>query len=134
MITETQCSKGDFPKVKGYFMFFRNRKNRKGGGVAILIADDLKSRATLLESGKDQCEMIAIKLGGYVNPVMLVCYYSQQENTTDRDVIDDQIGQVVSTITEATLRGEPGIAAGDFNLRTGDKLTPNPNKNVSWGG
>ena len=133
-ITETQCVENEFPKIEGFFTFFRNRKNRKGGGIAILVDDELKSRATLVESGKDQCEMIAIQLEGYVSPVRLICYYGQQENTTEKDVIDDHIAQMVSCVSDSTTLGGTSVVAGDFNLKTGDSLTPNVNKIISRGG
>ena len=134
LITETQCVENEFPKVDGYFTYFRNRKKRKGGGIAILVAEDLKGRSKLVEVGKDQCEMLSVQIECPESSVTLICYYGQQENTTEKEVIDDHIAQVVASATSDHNDGNVVVVAGDFNLKTGNALTSNKNRTMSRGG
>ena len=133
-ITETQCVLNEFPKVPGFFTFYRNRVKKKGGGIAILVAEEFKGKARLLETSKDEMESITVVLNGFSTPIHLTCYYGQQENTAEKGIIDDHLARLVGDAKAASADGAMVIVAGDFNLKTGDALTPNPIKTVSKAG
>ena len=133
-VTETQCTLNEFPKIPGFFTFYRNRVKKKGGGVAILIADEFKGKARLLETSKDEMEAITVVLNGFSTPIHLTCYYGQQENTAEKGIIEDHLARLVGDAKVASSDGALVVVAGDFNIKTGDQLTKNPIKNVSKAG
>ena len=133
-IVETQKTMNEFPKIPGYFTFYRNRTGKKGGGVAIVVSDEYKGHARLLEVGGDSLEFVTVVMTGFTNPIHLTCYYGQQENTNEASLIRDHIATVIGNGQSASAEGAMVCIAGDCNVKTGDLLTPNPNKTVSQGG
>ena len=133
-IVETQCVLNEYPKVPGYHTFFRNREKKKGGGIAILVTEELKGKVRLVDVGKDDLETISITIRGFTKPVILTCYYGQQENTSGTEVVNEHLAKIVGDAQSASADGAMVILAGDFNVKTGDKLTPNPNKVMSKAG
>ena len=124
----------EYPKVPGYHTFFRNREKKKGGGIAILVTEELKGKVRLVDVGKDDLETISITIRGFTKPVILTCYYGQQENTSGTEVVNEHLAKIVGDAQSASADGAMVILAGDFNVKTGDKLTPNPNKVMSKAG
>ena len=134
ILVETQCTQGEFPKVPGYFTFFRNRENRKGGGIAILVAEKYKGHARLLETGAGKCEYITVVMSCFAVPVHITAYYGQQENTSGHDEITEHLGTVMGSVQAASAAGAQVVWAGDFNNKTGEQLTANPVTTISRGG
>ena len=134
-IVETQTTQNDFPKIPGYFTFYRNREKRRGGGVAIVVDDEFKGRARLVDMGKGDLESITVVLTGFDAPVQLTCYYGQQENTQESGAIRDHLATLVGGGQVASDEGALVCIAGDCNVKTGDLLVKNnPNKQISPGG
>ena len=134
-IVETQTTQNDFPKIPGYFTFYRNREKRRGGGVAIVVDDEFKGRARLVDMGKGDLESITVVLTGFDAPVQLTCYYGQQEHTQESGAIRDHLATLVGRGQVASDEGALVCIAGDCNVKTGDLLVENnPNKQISPGG
>ena len=116
-VTETQCVLNEFPKVPGFFTFYRNRVKKKGGGIAILVADEFKGKARLLETSKDEMESLTVVLNGFSTPIYLTCYYGQQENTAEKGLIEDHLARLVGDARAASADGALVVVSGDFNLK-----------------
>ena len=49
-------SDDEYPKIHGYISFFRNRKDKKGGGIAILVKSEYEGSVTMVERGEESNE------------------------------------------------------------------------------
>merc|ERR1712062_301615 len=74
-LSETLCSGSDYVEINGFRTFFRNRKdNRKGGGVAIMLREDIARSAVRVACG-ERSEFISVKINCYSPPLVITqCY------------------------------------------------------------
>ena len=109
-LNETFLKDTDSIKFRGYNMIVKNRKTKNGGGVAILVKEDIVYNKIDLGSHKDT-ESIGISLQNNKKQLYIFTIYSPHGNT------DEQIFKDITNLTTNNI-----IITGDFN-----------SKNTQWG-
>ena len=98
-------------KIPGYEVFRCDRKDRKGGGTAIYLNEDLEA-TVLLEVNIGRCEMIAIYIEK-INAINIVVYRPPDTKIIDFNKILKEIKELLSKMNTP----EPVvIITGDFNF------------------
>ena len=98
-------------KIPGYEVFRCDRKDRKGGGTAIYLNEDLEA-TVLLEVNIGRCEMIAIYIEK-INAINIVVYRPPDTKLIDFNKILKEIKELLSKMNTP----EPVvIITGDFNF------------------
>ena len=98
-------------KIPGYQVFRCDRKDRKGGGTAIYLNEDLEA-TVLLEVNIGRCEMIAIFIEK-INAINIVVYRPPDTKLIDFNKILKEIKELLSKMNTP----EPVvIITGDFNF------------------
>ena len=133
-LTETLLQLEKRPQIKGYFPMFRNRANRPGGGIALLIHDKFKGHVVKEEQGEGDLEYLAVTFTCFEPNVSIVLYYGQQENSRPREEICGHLAAVLGVAEKLHLEGKKVYVMGDFNNHIGDRVFANTNKKVSAGG
>ena len=113
--------------VTGYRFFHKGRKNKRGGGVGILVSDDIKSEAKICDIvskkvgyTEEQFENIVIRIPetistnehGRMKDLLIVAIY-RQPNSANLDHFEHCMERLLNTIDKAK---NELVIAGDMNL------------------
>ena len=118
LLTET---KGAPPAITGVKWFHKQRKNARGGGVAIGIKDHIAKFAKTISPNEDPDQEIiwtAIDIPQR-RKILLGCFYGPQESAQKENVIS----QYEHLTTQIELLSQKGIVilGGDFNAKLEEK-------------
>ena len=108
--------------VKNYQIFYLNRKDSGGGGLAIGVDREIES--TLLREGNDDIEALVVQVVIGKLPVRIIAAYGPQENSQKekKDLFWDFIEEEA---TKAELEEHGLIIQMDENLHAGPDLVKN---------
>ena len=114
-LAETKFSNEPLP-IKGYKWFYKNRKNREGGGVAIAARKDLLKSTTEVENLEDQNqEVLWVQLKSFHETTFVGVYYGKQE-TDKREEVQTEYSQLQTQVHKLEQIGEV-ILLGDHNAK-----------------
>ena len=115
LLFETKFSNEPLP-IKGYKWFYKNRKNREGGGVAIAARKDLLKSTTEVENLEDQNqEVLWVQLKSFHETTFVGVYYGKQE-TDKREEVQTEYSQLQAQVHKLEQIGEV-ILQGDHNAK-----------------
>ena len=129
MLQETKLTVNEVIKCeasKDFQVYYLNRQNRQGGGLAVGIENNIES--TLIREGDDNIEALSIQIVLKQLPVRIIVGYGPQENYN----MDKKIqfwNFIEQEINEAELAEHGIILQIDGNLHAGPGLVkndPNP--------
>ena len=104
------------PHIKGYKWINKNRNQRTGGGVALLIRDDITSQIKEINSTEDyDQEIVWIQTKNKSKRLSIGTFYGLQEKEK-REEIQRQYAQLTAQILKLKQEGE-AILTGDFNSK-----------------
>ena len=88
LLAETQLRSNNGINIPGYIFHGRKREEGVGGGVAILVRDDIRFNTTVHLSQRN-LEIIWIGVRRHKKcPLMIGCYYGKQESRTKKTDIE----------------------------------------------
>ena len=106
LLTETLLQTNNDLKFTGYTFFGRARNNGKGGGVGMLVRNDLKHIVTPHISDRPiEIIWISIKQKN-CHPILIGCYYGKQESRCSKAEIDEEMNLLSEEIQEFKHEGE----------------------------
>ena len=133
-LQETKLKSNEIIKceaVSSYQVYYRNRQNSQGGGIALGVDKNLKS--TLIREGDNETEAISVKI--FLNDIefRIITAYGPQENALKEQ--KEQFWEFIEQeINAAELQGEGVIIQMDGNLHAGeDFIKGDPNKQQDLG-
>ena len=108
--------------VNNFQVFYLNRHDSQGGGLAIGVVKDFES--TLLREGNDEVEAISIKIGAGKLSIRTVLAYGPQENSKKekKDMLWEFLEQEVN---QAKLDEDGLVIQLDGNLHAGMEVIKN---------
>ena len=117
-ICETQLkSEGGF-EIEGYMMFGKTRKQKNGGGVAILIRDDMK-RYIAPHISESELEILWVSMRRKLScPLYIGVYYGKQESRSNKEEIEEEFFLLSNEIKQIEKDGEV-ILTMDGNAHIG---------------
>ncbi len=134
LITETMFNNKEAYNIKGYKWIGKNRTNKKGGGIGILISNQLTgctSEANDIEENPN-LETTWIKLETRPKNIYIGVFYGPQENNP-KDQNEQMYRTLETQIKQLQTKGEV-IIGGDFNAKlevTSEKGKQKQSKNGS---
>ena len=106
LLTETLLPTDNDINIHGYKFFSRARRERKGGGVGILIRDDIKNLITPHISDRP-IEMIWASIRRKNDrPLFVGCYYGRQETRCSKEEINEEMNLLSEEIEEFQKEGD----------------------------
>ena len=120
-LSETLMTGNRFPEIQGYTSYFRNRKSRGGGGIAMLIRDEMAKYAVKTDVGTEENEFMVLKWTNCSPHLVIVVYYGQQSQVHGVDTIKLHLSQLMEVVKKHVRLGCHVNVVGDFNLRIGDE-------------
>ncbi len=117
VITETHLQGDEKPRITGYRWTGKNRKNQSGGGVGILVAQDIAGITTTKDDIEtdESTESTWIKISTRPKPIFIGAFYGPQEKTTKQKV-EDIYTTLETQVTQLENQGEV-LLTGDFNAK-----------------
>ena len=125
----------DPPDITGYSWITKNRTNHKGGGVAILVRNDIKHRCQQINDLEDQNQDICwVQIQTNNSAIYVGVYYGKQEHAPLEE-IKAEFAQLTAQVINLKQRGEI-ILTGDFNakleIKTGSSHNTKAETEQSW--
>ena len=118
LITETQLRSNVGMQIDGYTFYSRKREGKNGGGVGILVRNDVKNKTSPHISDRN-LEIMWISLQRKARrPLMIGVYYGVQESRTNKEEIELEMSLLREEITEMQMEGEILITM-DANAKIG---------------
>ncbi|XP_068521397.1 uncharacterized protein [Anas acuta] len=93
----------------GYKLFRRDRKNRRGGGVALYIRESFD--VVELEAGNDKVESLSVRIGGKANKASVLVGVCYRPPNQDEETDEEFYGQLTEVAKSSAL-----VLEGDFNF------------------
>ena len=110
LLTETQLRSNTGINIKGYTLFSRIRTNAPGGGVAILVKNDiLKYVAPHISDRDTELMWVSIRRKQQM-PIFVGSYYGKQETRTSKEDIEREMYLLQDEINEMKKEGEIFLA------------------------
>ena len=81
VMTETHSVGNNFPEIKNFKTFFRNRKGRNCGGVAVLVKESLSKYVTKIAEGEQDNEWLALRFTNTSPSLVVIAYYGNQSGS-----------------------------------------------------
>ena len=105
LLTETQLNSDTGVTIKGYTLFSKIR-NSSGGGVSILVRNDVTKHVAPHISERDiELIWISVRKKG-TKPIFIGSYYGKQESRTTNEEIQREMNLLEEEITEMQKEGE----------------------------
>ena len=103
-------------------MFYLNRQQSQGGGIALGVAKDLES--TLIREGNDETEAMSVLVSVGKLEIRVLTAYCPQENATNET--KENIWEFFEEeVNKADIEGQGLILQMDGNLHAGDSIVKN---------
>ena len=117
LITETKLREKQKINIKGYKWIGKNRKQKDGGGVGILIAKNIEKHVLEDNTGEEYEDLESkwIKLESRPKNISIGVFYGPQENEKvekTKEIFEKLENQITQKLTENEL-----IIGGDFNAK-----------------
>ena len=118
LLTETQLRSNIGMKIDGYSFYSRKREGKVGGGVGILVRNDILNHTAPHISDRN-IELMWISLRTKEKcPIMIGVYYGQQESRMGKNEIELEMSLLKEEIVGMSKEGEV-LMAMDGNARIG---------------
>lgn len=123
-ISETKLNTDKNVIVDGYKWIGRPREGKQGGGIGILVQDEIRKHTNIhkIEQGDIEIMWITIRHRGN-RPMTIGLYYGKQESRTSRDEAEQEIEKIKQDIQELTEKGHYILIVGDFNAKLIDNIS-----------
>ena len=123
-ISESHTSNEIAPTINGFSSFFRNRKVRMKGGVALLIRNTIAVDVVEIFSGTGENEILGVKIGKVDPPCVIMCCYGTQSNSFGPDVVAQHVKEMFGEMDQYLKGGAQCLLLGDYNLALGREHIP----------
>lgn len=118
LLSETQLKSNTGVHFENYTFFGKNRENKFGGGIGILVRNELKSISAPHYSERDiEILWLSIKRTNR-KPLFIGVYYGKQESRTNKAEIEDEMDDLTEELKTLTCDGEI-LLAMDGNGKIG---------------
>ena len=110
LMSETQLRTDTGLRLDGYTLYSRCRKNGSGGGVAVLVRNDVvKNIAPHISDRNIELIWISVRRK-HRQPIFVGCYYGKQECRVSSDEITQEMSDLQEEITEMKKEGDIFLA------------------------
>ena len=101
----------------------RNRKERRGGGLAILIREDWVKRVIEIteQEEKKEIEVLMVRIFKWRRSISIITNYGIKERTEEsQEEVKKQMKRWEEAVISITRRKEDLVWIGDLNVKTGN--------------
>jgi len=123
IFNETFCENEENVKVAGYKTYSKNRNNRKGGGICILVEESWNAKCVEVKDERlEEEEILIVKVHKGRCPLNIMTTYGKQERgeAEAKEDIARQIDMWEQIIIEMQQKEENILWIGDLNVKVGN--------------
>ena len=118
LLTETLLKSNTGMQIDGYKFFGRKREGKSGGGVGILVKNDIADKV-IPHISERPIEMMWLSVRrNQIEPLFIAVYYGKQESRTNKEEIEQEMSLLQEEISEMSNEGDV-IIAMDANAKIG---------------
>ena len=121
VLNETMYQNNEETKLKAYKAFTNNRKNKKGGGIEILVRNNVQNRTVKVSEGNENIDELTVRTETKKRALNIISMYGKIEGRNSREKIKDQFTHLEELIQNIEKSGEDYILIGDLNAKIGNK-------------
>ena len=121
VLNETWYKNNEETKLKAYKLYTSNRENKKGGGIEILVRNNVQNRTVKVSEGKREIEELTVRTETRKRALNIISLYGKIEGSETREKIKDQFEHIEELIQNIEQSGEDYILIGDLNAKIGNK-------------
>lgn len=118
LLCETQLKSNVGMRFQGYLFFGRSRLEKSGGGVAILVKEELKNIFSVHTSERNIEILWVSATRTDKKPIYFGVYYGRQESRVNKEEIEEEVDLLQEEIMEIQNEGEM-LLAMDANGKIG---------------
>ena len=108
-------------KLKGYKSYTRNREEKSGGGIEIIIRNSIENRTITISEGNEDIEELTIRTETKKRVLNIITLYGKIEGRESKEKIREQFHHIEELIKNIENTGEDYILIGDLNAKIGNK-------------
>ena len=107
VLNETLYRNNERTKLKNYRSFNKNRENKNGGGIEILIKNSMENRTITISEGSQEIEELTIRTETRKRAINIITLYGKIEGRVNREKIREQFTHLEELINniESAERG-----------------------------
>ena len=127
--TETHLQDNHQIAYKGYKWIARNRTDQSGGGIGMLVKENLYKTQVTLHHSHEDIEAMWVQIG-HQNPHYIGLIYAQQENAA-KTLVEDEYEDITTEIMRLSKTTDNIMLIGDYNakLDMGVPMQNTPSRN-----
>ena len=132
ILLETHLKEEDwYEEIEGYQQIRRERKKGDGGGIMVMVKENMKSIIMPMDS--DSNEMIWLKVHNSRMALKIGAIYMPQESQKSKQQLKEIYKEIEEEITRTDQHNERILLIGDFNCKVGKVIEGNEEQ-ISKGG
>jgi len=120
VLNETLYRNNERTKLKNYRSFNKNRENKNGGGIEILIKNSMENRTITISEGSQEIEELTIRTETRKRAINIITLHGKIEGRVNREKIREQFTHLEELINSIESAGEDYILIGDLNAKIGN--------------
>ena len=127
VLTETHSTGNNFPEIKNFKTYYRNRRERNKGGIAVLVRESDSKYVTKIAEGEKENEWLALRFTNTSPNLVVIAYYGSQSNSFGvggKAQIRTHIHELFAQVKTHVQKGDFIQLLGDFNLHIGRERIP----------
>ena len=127
VMTETHTTGNTFPEIKNFKTYYRNRRERYKGGVAVLVKESVSKYVTKIAEGERENEWLALRFTNTSPSLVLIAYYGSQSSSFGvggKAQIRTHLHELFAQIKSHVKKDDHLQVLGDFNLHIGTEMIP----------
>ena len=123
-INETHLGQDEGINIKGYKVFYNNKKEGRGG-IVIGIKNKFKHLSIEIETKTEEFETLWVTVSNEIIKIRVGCIYAPQESRNDIKVFKRMYEHIGKQILDANKKGEKILITGVFNCKIGEEIEGN---------
>ena len=118
ILNETMYRNNEQTKLKNYKSFTKNREQKSGGGIEIMIKTCFENHAIKVSEGTNEIEELTVRIETKKRILNIITLYGKTENNKN-EIIREQFTLIENIIENIEKEGEDYILIGDLNAKIG---------------
>ena len=121
VLNETMYRNNERTNIRSYKPYTHNRVGKNGGGIEILVRENIENKTLKISEGSSEIEELTIRTETKNRIINIISLYGKIEGRESKENIKKQFAHIEQLIKRIESSGEDYILVGDLNAKIGCK-------------